>query len=166
MGSGTIKTNPFDTKKSVRKASAGIAGKDPWMIESDGKKYTWSNRMERVEIVRRGIPYHAIEVISKRLNRPVKSVLTIVGIPQTTYNKKKSELALLDTRDSELIVLMTELMDYGQEVFNEEHEKFQRWLQKPNLSLGGRAPISMFDTISGMDEVYFCLNRIEYGNLA
>lgn len=122
--------------------------------------------MERVGIIRKGIPYDSIEVISKRLNRPVKSILSIVGLPQTTYNKKKSEHLLLDSRDSELILLITELIDYGLEVFNHEEEKFQRWLKKSNLSLGGNSPESMLDTLTGIDEVKFCLNRLEFGNFA
>jgi uncharacterized protein (DUF2384 family) len=39
-------------------------------------------------------------------------------------------------------------------------------LKKPNLSLGGNAPESMLDSITGIQEVRNCLNRIEYGNLA
>lgn len=96
----------------------------------------------------------------------MKSILSIVGIAQTTYNKKKNEHSLLDSRDSELIVLITELIDYGQKVFNNENEKFQRWLKKPNLSLGGKTPESLLDTTTGIDEVNYCLNRIEYGNFA
>lgn len=166
MRSRTTKTKPFDTKKSVRKASESGFVHTQWVIVSDGKKYSWSNRMERVEVIRQGIPYNTIEVISERLNRPVKSVLSIVGIAQTTYNKKKSEHSLLDSRDSELIILITELIDYGQKVFNDEKDKFQRWLKKPNLSLGGKTPESLLDTTTGIDEVNFCLNRIEFGNFA
>lgn len=122
--------------------------------------------MERVEIIRKGIPYGSLEVISKRLNRPVRSILELVGLPQTTYNKKKSNHSLLDTRDSELVLLITELVDYGLEVFNDENDKFQRWLKKPNISLGGNTPETMLDSTSGLNEVRFCLNRLEYGNLA
>lgn len=160
------KTVPFDTKKSIQKASdKSVLGKK-WILISDNKEYVWTNKIERVEIIRAGIPYGSIEVISKRLNRPVKSMLNLVGLPQTTYNKKKSDHALLDSRDSELVVLITELIDFGIEVFNQENEKFQRWLKKPNLSLGGNSPESMLDTITGIDEVKFCLNRIEFGNFA
>lgn len=162
----TIKTLPFNTKKSVRKAIEIKKDFKRWTINSDGKIYAWSNKMERVEIIRQGIPYNSIEMISKRLNRPVKYVLAIVGLPQTTYNKKKIEHSLLDSRDSELIVLITELIDDGLEVFNNEEEKFQRWLKKPNLSLGGNSPESLLDTTTGIDEVKFCLNRIEFGNFA
>ncbi|MFA6262425.1 MAG: antitoxin Xre/MbcA/ParS toxin-binding domain-containing protein [Bacteroidia bacterium] len=153
----------FNTKRSVRKVSESHT---PWVILSDSKKYTWSNSMERVDVIRRGIPYNTIELISEMLDRPVKSILSLVGIPQTTYNKKKSEHALLDSRDSELILLITELIDYGQKVFNDENDKFQRWLKKPNLSLRGNSPESLLDTTTGIDEVNSCLNRIEYGNFA
>jgi len=166
MAQGTNQIMPFDTKKSIRKAAGIKASSSRWMIDSDGKTYAWTNQMERVGIIRQGIPYSSIEVISQRLNRPVKSILSIVGMPQTTYNKKKSEHSLLDSRNSELIVLITELIDYGKEVFNNEEEKFQRWLKKTNPSLGGNSPESLLDTITGIDEVKFCLNRIEYGNLA
>jgi putative toxin-antitoxin system antitoxin component (TIGR02293 family) len=161
-----VKTKPFDTKKSIRKASESRKELTQWVIVSDGKKYIWTNTLERVNIIRRGIPYHSIETISEKLDRPVKSILSIIGIPQTTYNKKKTEHSLLDRRDSELVVLITELIDHGQEVFNHENDKFQRWLKKPNLSLGGNTPESLLDTTTGIDEVNFCLNRIEFGNYA
>lgn len=160
------KTKPFDTKKSVNKAKPYIQDHTSSSIVSDGNIYTWASPMERVEIIRQGIPFSSIENISERLNRPVKAILSLVGMPQTTYNKKKSERSLLDSRDSELIVLITELLDFGIEVFNNEEEKFQRWLKKPNLSLGGHTPESLLDTITGIEEVRNSLNRIEYGIFA
>lgn len=161
-----LKIKPFSTKKSLKKAYADENSPLFWVLDSDGKVYKWANRMERVEVIRQGVPYHAIEGISERLKSPVKSVLSIVGIPQTTYNKKKSEHSLLASRESELIVLLTELIDYGILVFNKEEEKFQRWLKKPNLSLGGNSPESLLDTATGIDVVNYCLNRIEFGNFA
>lgn len=160
-----MKTKPFTTKQSIDKASESKDSRF-WVLDSDGQVYRWSNRMERVNVIRQGVPYGTIEGISDRLDRPVKSVLSIIGIPQTTYNKKKSEHSLLDSRESELIVLLTELIDYGILVFNNEKEKFQSWLKKPNLSLGGNSPDSLLDTMTGIDEVNYCLNRIEFGNFA
>ncbi|HEX5113093.1 MAG TPA: antitoxin Xre/MbcA/ParS toxin-binding domain-containing protein [Saprospiraceae bacterium] len=161
-----LKIKPFSTKKSIRKAAKSGDGPVIWHIHVGEKKYTWSNPMQRVEVIRQGVPYRTIEGISERLDRPIKTVLSILNIPQTTYNKKKSEHSLLDSRESELIVLLTELIDYGISVFNKEEEKFQRWLKKPNLSLGGHAPDSLLDTVTGIEEVNNCLNRIEFGNFA
>jgi uncharacterized protein (DUF2384 family) len=97
------------------------------------------------------------------MNVPIKEVLHIFGLPQTTYNKKRREHSLLNGRDSEIIVLLTELVDFGVEVFNNEEDKFQRWMKKQNLSLGGNTP-GLLDSITGIQEVKNCLNRIEYGN--
>ncbi len=166
MSRRTLKIRPFPTEQSLAKAVKARGGLLDWVINSDGKEYKWSNKMERVKVIRHGVPYGTIEAISVRLNRPVKTVLSLVGIPQTTYNKKKSEHSLLDSHESELIVLLTELIDYGILVFNNEEEKFQRWLNKPNLSLGGISPESLLDTATGIDEVNYCLNRIEFGNFA
>lgn len=159
-------TKPFDTKKSIRKVAKIKDQKRVWVINSDGRSFEWSGKMERVAVIREGIPYQYIEIISEKLNLPVKSILAIFGIPQTTYNKKKSEHALLDSRDSELIILITELIDYGLEVFNDEKDKLQRWLKKPNLALGGNTPINLLDTTTGIEEVKNSLNRIEFGNFA
>lgn len=165
MASGA-KIIPFNTEKSIQKAREIKADLPVWTIITDGKTYSWSNALERVGVIREGIPYTAIETLSQKLDRPIKSVLSIVGMPQTTYNKKKSEHSLLDSRNSELIVLLTELIDFGKMVFNDEHNKFQRWLKKPNVSLGGLTPESLLDTATGIEEVRFCLNRLEYGNFA
>ncbi len=159
-------TQRFNTKKSITNSRNKGKSNRLWKLESDNKIYTWSNKIERVNIIRNGVPYQSIEVISERLNTPIKSILKIVGVPQTTYNKKKVEHSLLDSRDSELIILISELIDYGIEVFNEEIDKFQRWLYKPNVSLGGVTPESLLDTITGINEVKHSLNRLEYGNLA
>lgn len=166
MGYKALKSKPFPTDKSIKKADALKGDSSVWTLESEGKQYKWTNRMERVNVIREGIPYASIEGISERLNKPVKNILSLAGIPQTTYNKKKSERAMLDSRESEWIVLLTELLDYGLLVFNHEEEKFQRWLTKPNLSLGGISPENLLDTATGIEEVYACLVRIEFGNFA
>jgi putative toxin-antitoxin system antitoxin component (TIGR02293 family) len=155
-----------DTKQSIKNASYKTAPGNEWQVSSGLQEYVKAEKIEKVDIIRKGIPYGSIEVISKKLNRPVKSVLSIVGLPQTTYNKKKNENSLLNSKESELVLSITELIDYGLEVFNNEEEKFQRWLKKPNLSLAGNAPESMLDTITGIHEVKFSLNRLDFGNLA
>jgi putative toxin-antitoxin system antitoxin component (TIGR02293 family) len=137
-----------------------------WSFAAESAVFEWKSPMERVLIIRKGIPYDAIDALSKKLHKPIKSLLQLFHMAQTTYNKKKSEHALLDSKESELILLIAELIAYGAEVFNHEEPKFLRWLKKPNLSLGGHAPESFFDTASGVQEVMACLHRLEYGNLS
>jgi len=137
-----------------------------WKLESEGNEYSWSSKLERVNLIRSGIPYESIEVISKRINIPVKEVLAIFGLPQTTYNKKRREKSRLSSRESEVVLLLVELFDFGVEVFNNEHDKFQHWMKNRNLSLGNHTPVSFLDSVTGIQEVKNCLNRIEYGNFA
>jgi len=150
-------------KKSGTKTRSSRA---KWSIQVDQDKFVWSTSMDRVKIIRKGLPYESIEIISKKADFSVKEVLRSLGLPQTTYNKKKKDKDLLNGRDSEIILFLTELLDFGLEVFDNEKEKFQRWLKKPNISLGGATPESLFDSLTGIQEVKNTLNRLEYGNLA
>ncbi len=161
-----LSSRRFDPKKSVERAHRKENKTVEWSLSIDKNKYTWTTRMDRVEIIRKGLPYESIEIISKRADSSIKDVLHALGLKQTTYNLKKKNKDLLNRRDSEVILVLTELLDYGLEVFNNEKEKFQRWLKKPNVSLGGTTPESLFDSLTGIQEVRNSLNRLEYGNLA
>lgn len=159
-------TKRYNPKKSIQRARKVKSGSPKWRIKVTSGEYVWATKMDRVNIIRKGLPYESIEVISKRADLPVKQVLHFFGVPQTTYNKKKRDNDLLSGRDSEVVLVLTELLDFGLEVFNNEAEKFQRWLKKPNISLGGATPESLFDSLTGIQEVRNSLNRLEHGNLA
>ncbi len=158
----------FDPKTSIQRAQTVMVKKTPskWSIVLSGKKYSWNSRMERVALIRQGLPYESIDLVSKRINVSVKQVLHIFDIPQTTYNKKRREDSLLSGRISETVLDLTELIDFGIETFNNDEAKFQRWLKKNNLALGGVSPESLLDSLTGIQEVKNCLSRLEYGNVA
>ena len=156
----------FDPTKSIERARKKVSDTTKWSIKVPSGEFVWSNRMERLDLLRKGLPYDAIESVSKKSNLPGKQILMLLDLPQTTYNKKKKDKDVLNGRDSEIILMLTELMDFGLEVFNNESEKFQRWLKKPNIALGNVKPESLFDSVTGIQEVKNSLNRLEYGNLA
>jgi len=156
----------FDPKKSIRRAQRAKNIKSQWSIKLAEEEYFWESNIERIALIRKGLPYGSIEVISKSANLPVKNVLHLLGVPQTTYNKGKRERYLLSGQNSEIILVLTELLEYGKQVFNGEFQKFHRWLKKPNISLGGDSPDSFFDSLTGIQVVRNALDRIEYGNFA
>ena len=161
----TNKTKKFDFSR-VQSVPVPYALPQSASLQVNERVLEWNDKKGRLEAIHFGIPYDAIDSISEKLNRSIKFVLSLLGMPQTTYNKKKKEQAHLNLRDGELIVLLAELIEYGKEVFNNEDEKFLRWLQKPNISLGGSAPETFLDTATGIDEVRACLNRIDHGIFA
>jgi len=137
-----------------------------YKIRVNKRVFRWSNNDEKIALIRVGLPYAAIEAISKQTKIPVIHYLKSLEIVQTTYNKKKKTDSILSKQDSEFIVELIELYEYGLSVFNNESEKFQRWLRKPNISLGNTSPDSLFDSLTGIREVKKALNRIEFGNMA
>ena len=156
----------FNPKRSVERAQRKKTVSSYWSIKLAEEEYTWETKLERIEIIRKRLPYTSIEVISKSADLPVKTILHLLGVPQTTYNKRKREKYLLSSQNSEIVLVLTELIEYGKEVFNGEVGKFHRWLRKPNISLGGAKPDSFFDSLTGIQIVRNALNRIEYGNFA
>lgn len=144
----------------------------PYTLSQDDKDSSvsdamvWYTSLDRLSLIRRGIPFASVESISNQLNTPIKELLNYLGIPQTTYNKKKRENALFEERDGEVILLLQELIDYGIEVFDNDKKKFQSWLKNPNLAMGGVTPESLFDTNTGIAEVKKELARIDYGIFA
>ncbi len=136
-----------------------------YKILINGKQITWNNRTEKIKLIRKGLPFDAIEIISKASEIPVKDYLFILRIAKTTYYRKKNENQNLSKLDTEFIMLLIELFEFGKYVFN-DNDKFLHWLKKTNLALGGVTPFSLFDTYTGIQEVKSCLDRIEYGNMA
>ena len=81
-----METKKYNARKSIERAA-----KVKSALVVNGPKHTWSTRMERVNILRKGLPYDSIEVVSERASMHVKQLLTAFHIPQTTYNKRKKE---------------------------------------------------------------------------
>jgi hypothetical protein len=68
MGTGLTSTIPFNTQRSIRNAFKTAMGSSQWVFVSDGKRFMWSNRMERVAVIRNGILYESIELTNERLS--------------------------------------------------------------------------------------------------
>ena len=159
-----------DAPKSKHTTKASKKSK-PYVVSSTRQsvqelQVTYEGGIQKLSHIRHGVPYETVESLSYRAELPVKRMLEYLGMPQTTYNKKKREGQLLSTRDTEVLLALYELLEYGLQVFNNEHKAFDSWLRKPNPSLAGYTPESLFDTFTGMQEVRNCLQIIDFGNYA
>ncbi|MDZ7607710.1 MAG: hypothetical protein U5K79_19470 [Cyclobacteriaceae bacterium] len=88
-GKRTSNIKAFDPKKSITRAVRIRSTSSKWEIATSSDKIIWGNKLERVAIIRKGLPYESIEVIGQKANLHVKQVLHYLGVAQTTYNKKK-----------------------------------------------------------------------------
>jgi putative toxin-antitoxin system antitoxin component (TIGR02293 family) len=57
---------------------------------------------------------------------------------------------------------LSQLHERGQEIFGDQ-ETFEKWLQRPQISLGMESPLSLLDTSEGFRMVCDVLSQIEYG---
>jgi hypothetical protein len=73
-----------------------------WFLDTNEKKHEWKTVMERMRISREGIPFSVLEVIGKGLELPIKEVLILFSIPQTTYNKKEAKKHFLEEMKAKL----------------------------------------------------------------
>lgn len=157
----------LDEKKVVSTAKKSrLTTGEKYILHSGKVKYAWTTPMQRVHLVREGIQASTIEDIGNKLNQPLNNILLLLKLTPATYRLRKEKNSKLNNHGSELVILMAELIAYGVDVFNNEDDKFQHWLSKPNKSLGSVTPLSLLDTASGIAEVKKCLDRIESGNFA
>jgi putative toxin-antitoxin system antitoxin component (TIGR02293 family) len=161
MGNSS-KSSP--SNKGSKKPKPYVASTQNQVVQD--LQVAYDGGIQKLSHIRHGVPYQTVEALSIKAELPVKRMLEYLGMPQTTYNKKKREGHLLSTRDTEVLLALYELFEYGLEVFNQDHKSFDNWLRKPNPSLAGHVPESLFDTFTGMQEVRNCLQIIDYGNYA
>ena len=69
-------TTPFDTKKSIQRVADQKGRLQRHSLTSEGREYSWSNKMERVEVIREG----SITMVYFRLLRGTLLFLTITMI--------------------------------------------------------------------------------------
>jgi len=89
----------------------------------------------------------------------------IFDVSVKTMLRYKKEKKKLSPRNSEIALKILNLFKRGIEIFG-SLESFNSWLNKPAYGLGEKNPISLMNTITGIDLIEEELIRIEYGALA
>ncbi len=85
----------------------------------------------------------------------------ILNISIKTLERKQDD-DKLDKRTSSLVIEVARVLEHTYRVFYDK-EKVQRWLSKPNNTLHGDSPLSLFSTPTGIGMVEDVLTRIEEG---
>ncbi len=82
-----------------------------------------------------------------------------------TLQRFKGSREKLGRTYADRVLRLSMLMERGREVFGEK-EKFHRWFERPNITLGGVPPKELIDTSFGIALVEDELGRIEHGIFA
>ncbi len=118
-------------------------------------------KLKIIHAARNGVTRSDLKKFSLRVALPITKISEIVPASYSTLAKKSN----YDKEVSERLFEIAEVYAKGFEVFGDE-KKFTRWLNKPNMAVGGDIPFSLLDTSYGVQLVLNEITRIDYGIFA
>ncbi|WP_430966784.1 type II RES/Xre toxin-antitoxin system antitoxin [Spongiimicrobium sp. 2-473A-2-J] len=160
----TVVREKVDIGKNVVKIT--FEGKPKKILEA--VSYDWnddSRGFELVTVIRDGIDYEAFESVAVKTPLKDKDWAVILDTTLRTLVRYKKDNKTFAPKQTEKIIEIQQLMQYGEEVFG-DRENFHDWLMSENISIGGMVPGDLLDTSVGLGIVKDELGRIEHGILA
>jgi putative toxin-antitoxin system antitoxin component (TIGR02293 family) len=122
--------------------------------------------LDLIETIRQGLPKQALEQLAKALRVKVLDLEHILPVSRRTLQRyEQQNVKCLPKELSDHMLQVAKVYARAVEVFEDE-ERALEWLQAPIVALGGRIPMSLLDTSTGVDLVLTELGRIEYGVFA
>lgn len=122
--------------------------------------YQWSSN-DKIDAIKSGITKEELESLKNQSGLDYDTLAVILNVAKATLHNKKGK-AKFDQYISERIFLLADVYSYGYKVF-EQKEKFNQWMKTDNRSLGNKKPLSLLDTMYGVEEIKHLIGRIEYG---
>jgi putative toxin-antitoxin system antitoxin component (TIGR02293 family) len=116
---------------------------------------------EKIMIVKKGISKKTLTDIKEKAELDYEELADILSVSKALIHAKKNH-EKFDAGTSERILLLADVLAYGTAVFGDS-ELFNEWLRSPSKSLLNATPLSLMDTLYGIDEVKKEIGRIAYG---
>jgi putative toxin-antitoxin system antitoxin component (TIGR02293 family) len=122
--------------------------------------------LDLIETIRQGLPKQALERLARALRVKVLDLEHILPVSRRTLQRyEQQNVKCLPKELSDHMLQVAKVYARAVEVFEDEVRALE-WLQAPIVALGGRIPMSLLDTSTGVDLVLTELGRIEYGVFA
>lgn len=110
--------------------------------------------------VQAGFGIEEMEGLRAALGLPIEGLAAKLGISKATLHRRKAA-GKLDPAESDRVVRFARLMGKAVEVMESE-DNARKWLNAPQVGLGGAVPLDYAETEVGAREVEDLLGRIEY----
>jgi putative toxin-antitoxin system antitoxin component (TIGR02293 family) len=124
----------------------------------------FKDKLMMIKVIREGVPYSLFTIIQDYTPFTDKDWSNFLDISTKSFLRYKQSTKKFKPIHSEKIIEMAEVTNLGLEVFG-NLEKFKRWLDTPNFSLGNMKPIDLLMDSYGKELVISELTRINYGIL-
>lgn len=135
------------------------------LIRVLGKEYVGSNvesSFDFITIASAGVNAKVISNFKNYFNISKEQTAEFLNISEATLYRWLRSDKKLERNYSIQLFELTNLFLYGVEVF-ENTNNFFKWLDLPNVALGGLIPRELLDMPGGIEKVRNLLGRIEYG---
>lgn len=114
-----------------------------------------------IRSLKAGLPVGELDALRESLDLPMERLAPLMGISKATLHRRKAA-GRLDPAESDRVIRYARLMGKAVEVL-ESVEAARRWLNAPQVGLGGAVPLEYAESELGAREVEDLLGRIEYG---
>lgn len=116
---------------------------------------------EKIALIKQGISKKQLGVIKEEVELDYDDLSELLAVSRANLIGKKGN-EKFDSSTSERIFLLADVVTYGRFIFG-DNDIFNEWLKTPSKALGNVAPLSMMDTLYGIEEVKKEVTRIGYG---
>ncbi|MFD2938270.1 type II RES/Xre toxin-antitoxin system antitoxin [Spirosoma flavum] len=111
---------------------------------------------------RQGMPRAEVDRVAGLARLTDVELARILNMSVRNLHRLKADDKL--ARDaSERLLLLTNLLQHGLDVFDEDTQTLTEWLRSPIRELNSQAPLYLLDTTTGFGLVDDVLGRIEHG---
>lgn len=166
MTSPINKGNP-DRDKIIKKPNGHYSYKNVQKNLSS-VSFDWnddSRGFDLVSVIREGIDYKLFRKVAENLPFNDKDWALVLDTTKRTLERYKKDNKTFAPKQTETIIEIKQLMQFGEEVFGDPNN-FYTWLLMENVALGGAVPKDLLDTSVGLGIVRDELGRIDHGIFA
>lgn len=159
------------TRVMARARAGAPVAKSALVFATDFRQVFEADAMERVRIVKLGVPASVVDVMAKRMAMPKERLVGTLGLARATIDRKARENKPLSSDESSRVLGMARLVGQVQAMVEESGnpqgfnaaEWVARWLERPLAALGGQRPAELMDTPEGQGIVSQIVARMQSG---
>jgi putative toxin-antitoxin system antitoxin component (TIGR02293 family) len=130
--------------------------------------------VERIEIIKRGVPAGEVAKIAKTIGRPKERLFKVLGLPRATVDRRARSKQQLSPDQGERVLGFSKLVGQVQVMVEQSGDAsgfdaarwVADWLDRPAPALGGQCPAEYMDTAEGQELVSGLIARIQSGAYA
>lgn len=128
-----------------------------------GTKVNIGSVPEILSIIRTGLPVSILDNGTELLGVNKTEYAQLIGANLRSIQRKKQQTnGKLSPTSSEHALMLAELVRLADEYFK-DREATLRWLNRPSLAFGNCAPLSICDTVTGINMAMEEINKLKYG---